>query len=196
MIFGYARVSGTGQDLEQQVEELKQAGVPADQIYAETFTGTTQDRPQWQKLYSQLRKGDVVYFTKVDRIGRTVRVAVDIVGDLLDKGVKVYILQLGGYIDNSTPTGKLMFNFLSVMAEFEHDIIVDRLATGKAYAKKHNPNYREGRPKRRITNRYRKIYEYSLTHSIRETALTTGVSESTVKRIKRQIRESESEHHD
>lgn len=191
MIYGYARVSGTGQDLELQVKQLEQAGVPKENIFAEKFTGTTQERPKWKKLYGQLQKGDEIYFTKVDRIGRTVRVAVDIVDDLLSKGIKVYILQLGGYVDNSTPIGKIMFNFLTVMAEFEHDLIVERLATGKAYAKKHNPNYREGRPKRRITNRYKKIYEYSLTHSIRETALTTGVSESTVKRIKRQIRESE-----
>ena len=196
MIYGYARVSGTGQDLELQCKELEQAGVPAENIYAEKFTGTTQDRPKWNELYNKLQKGDTVYFTKVDRIGRTVRVAVDIVNDLLSKGIKVNVIQLGGYIDNSTLKGKLMFNMLSVMAEFEHDLIVERLANGKAYAKKHNPNYKEGRPKRRITNRYKKIYEYSLTHSIRETALTTGVSESTVKRIKRQIRESESEHHD
>lgn len=196
MIYGYARVSGTGQDLELQVKELEQAGVPAENIYAEKFTGTTQERPKWQKLYNQLRKGDEIYFTKVDRIGRTVRVAVDIVDDLLNRGIKVYILQLGGYVDNTTPIGKIMFNFLTVMAEFEHDLIVERLANGKAYAKKHNPNYREGRPKRRITNRYKKIYEYSLNHSIRETALTTGVSESTVKRIKRQIRESESAKND
>lgn len=195
MIYGYARVSGTGQDLELQMKELEQEGVPAENIYAEKFTGTTQERPKWNELYDKLQKGDTVYFTKVDRIGRTVRVAVDIVSDLLSKGVKVYIVQLGGYVDNSTLKGKLMFNMLSVMAEFEHDLIVERLANGKAYAKKHNPNYREGRPKRRITNRYKRIYEYSLTHSIRETALTTGVSESTVKRIKRQIRESESEHH-
>ena len=191
MIYGYARVSGTGQDLQLQMKELEQAGVPAENIYAEKFTGTTSNRPKWNELYNKLQKGDVVYFTKVDRIGRTVRVAVDIVNDLLDKGIKVYILQLGGYVNTDTPVGKIMFNFLSVMAEFEHDLIVERLANGKAYAKKHNPNYREGRPKRRITNRYKKIYEYSLTHSIRETALTTGVSESTVKRIKRQIRESE-----
>lgn len=196
MIYGYARVSGTGQDLELQVKELEQAGVPAENIYAEKFTGTTSNRPKWNELYNKLQKGDVVYFTKVDRIGRTVRVAVDIVNDLLDKGIKVYIVQLGGYVNTDTPVGKIMFNFLSVMAEFEHDLIVERLANGKAYAKKHNPNYKEGRPKRRITNRYKRIYEYSLTHSIRETALTTGVSESTVKRIKRQIRESESAKND
>lgn len=191
MIYGYARVSGTGQDLELQVKELEQAGVPAENIYAEKFTGTTSNRPKWQELYDKLQKDDTVYFTKVDRIGRTVRVAVDIVNDLLDKGIKVNVIQLGGFVDNKTAMGKIMFNFLSVMAEFEHDLIVERLANGKAYAKKHNPNYKEGRPKRRITNRYKRIYEYSLTHSIRETALTTGVSESTVKRIKRQIRESE-----
>lgn len=196
VIYGYARVSGTGQDLELQVKELEQAGVPAENIYAEKFTGTTSNRPKWQELYDKLQKGDTVYFTKVDRIGRTVRVAVDIVNDLLDKGIKVNVIQLGGFVDNKTAMGKIMFNFLSVMAEFEHDLIVERLANGKAYAKKHNPNYKEGRPKRRITNRYRKIYEYSLTHSIRETALTTGVSESTVKRIKRQIRESESAKND
>lgn len=191
MIFGYARVSGMGQDLKLQVSQLKQAGVPTDQIYAEKYRGTTKDRPLWNKLYRQLRKGDVVYFTKVDRIGRTVRVAIDIVNDLLDNGIKVYILQLGGYVDNSTAMGKIMFNFLTVMAEFEHDMTIDRLAQGKAYAKAHNPNYHEGRPKRTITNRYKAVYEYSLNHSIRETALTTGVSESTVKRIKHQIRESE-----
>ena len=61
---------------------------------------------------------------------------------------------------------------------------------GKAYAKQHNPHYREDRPKRRITDRYQAIYEYSLKHSIKETALATGVSESTVKRIRRQIRYS------
>ncbi|POH17989.1 hypothetical protein BGL44_06620 [Fructilactobacillus sanfranciscensis] len=90
--------------------------------------------------------------------------------------------------------GKMSFNFLTIMAEFEHDMIVDRLAQGKAYAKAHNPNYHEGRPKRAITNRYRKIYEYSLDHSIRDTALATGVSESTVKRIKRQVRKEGLDH--
>ena len=87
--------------------------------------------------------------------------------------------------------GRVMFNFLLTMAEFEHDTIVGRLAEGKAYAKEHNPHYKEGRPKRRMTDRYKKVYEYSLTHSIRETALTTGVSESTVKRIKRDMKKLE-----
>lgn len=191
MKFGYARVSGTGQDLEQQKQVLVNAGVPEDNIYAEKYTGTKEDRPQWRTLEKQLRKDDEVVFTKVDRIGRTVKVAIDIVDRLLAKGVKVYVIQLNGYVNKKDTIGKMLFNFLTVMAEFEHDMIVNRLSEGKEYAKKHNPNYHEGRPKRRITDYYKHIYEYSLNHSIHETAKNTGVSESTVKRIKRQVRMEE-----
>ena len=191
MKFGYARVSGLSQDLAQQKEQLVKNGVDEDNVYAEKFTGTTEQRPKWQKLNKQLRKDDEVVFTKVDRIGRSVKVAVDIVNDLLDKGVKVYIIQLNGYVNKQDAIGKMLFNFLTIMAEFEHDMIVDRLAQGKAYAKAHNPNYHEGRPKRRITNRYRKIYELSKEHSIKETAEISGVSESTVKRIRKQIRDEQ-----
>lgn len=191
MKFGYARVCGLSQDLAQQKEQLVKNGVDEDNIYAEKFTGTTEQRPKWQKLNKQLRKDDEVVFTKVDRIGRSVKVAVDIVNDLLDKGVKVYIIQLNGYVNKQDAMGKMLFNFLTIMAEFEHDMIVDRLAQGKAYAKAHNPNYHEGRPKRRITNRYRKIYELSKEHSIKETAEISGVSESTVKRIRKQIRDEQ-----
>lgn len=188
MKFGYARVSGTRQDLAQQKEALVKQGVDPENVYAEKYTGTKKDRPQLDLLMKQLRKGDEVVFTKVDRIGRTVRVGVEIVDELLDRGVKVYIDQLGGYVNRDDKMGRVMFNFLLTMAEFEHDTIVGRLAEGKAYAKEHNPHYKEGRPKRRMTDRYKKVYEYSLTHSIRETALTTGVSESTVKRIKRDMK--------
>lgn len=191
MKFGYARVSSLSQDLAQQKEQLVKNGVDENNIYAEKFTGTTEQRPKWQKLNKQLRKDDEVVFTKVDRIGRSVKVAVDIVNDLLDKGVKVYIIQLNGYVNKQDAMGKMLFNFLTIMAEFEHDMIVDRLAQGKAYAKAHNPNYHEGRPKRRITNRYRKIYELSKEHSIKETAEISGVSESTVKRIRKQIRDEQ-----
>ena len=194
MKFGYARVSGLSQDLAQQTDQLIKVGVPKENVYAEKFTGTTEQRPQWQKLNRQLRRGDEVVFTKVDRIGRSVKVAIDIVNDLLNKGVKVYIIQLGGYVSKHDTMGKMLFNFLTIMAEFEHDMIVDRQAQGKAYAKAHNPNYHEGRPKRTITNRYKAVYEYSLNHSIRETALATGVSESTVKGIKRQVRKEGLDH--
>ena len=133
MKFGYARVSGLSQDLAQQTDQLIKVGVPKENVYAEKFTGTTEQRPQWQKLNRQLRRGDEVVFTKVDRIGRSVKVAIDIVNDLLNKGVKVYIIQLGGYVSKHDTMGKMLFNFLTIMAEFEHDMIVDRLEIGRAH---------------------------------------------------------------
>lgn len=190
MKYGYARVSGTSQDLNEQISELEHAGVLRKNIYSEKFTGTKEQRPQWQLLSSKLKAGDEIVFTKVDRIGRSVKVAVDIVDSLLNHGVKVYVIQLHGHVSKTDMIGKMMFNFLTVMAEFEHDMIVDRLKRGKEYAKAHNPNFHQGRPKRRITDRYKRIYEYSLDHSIHDTAIATGVSDSTVKRIKRQIRNS------
>lgn len=113
MKFGYARVSGLSQDLAQQTDQLIKVGVPKENVYAEKFTGTTEQRPQWQKLNRQLRRGDEVVFTKVDRIGRSVKVAIDIVNDLLNKGVKVYIIQLGGYVSKHDTMGKMLFNFFN-----------------------------------------------------------------------------------
>lgn len=193
MKFGYARVSGTSQDLSLQIDQLKAQGVPENNIYFEKYTGTKKDRPEWSKLEKQLRAGDEVVFTKVDRIGRTVKVAIEIVDELIKKGVKVYIIQLNGYVNTSDMMGKLMYNFLAVMAEFEHDMIVNRLNEGKEKAKKSNPNYHEGRPKRVLNGRNLAIYEYSKTHSKRETAEAMGVSESTVARIKRQAKKELSE---
>lgn len=192
MRFGYARVSGTSQDLQEQVQQLVDCGIDRDNIYAEKYTGTKKDRPQLNKLLSQLRKDDEVYFTKVDRIGRTVKVGIEIIDEIMDeKKCKVYIKQLGNYLDKTSMLGKLNYQFLLIMAEFEHDITVQRLAEGKEYAKKTNKNYREGRPKRRLSDRYLRAVKYKLIegHSYRETEQMTGISVATVKRIVKQYKE-------
>ena len=67
MKFGYARVSGLSQDLEQQKQQLKDHDVPEENIYAEKFTGTTEDRPEWQKLYKQLRKLSLIHISEPTR---------------------------------------------------------------------------------------------------------------------------------
>lgn len=192
MRFGYARVSGTSQDLKEQVQQLIDCGIDRENIYAEKYTGTKKERPQLNELLSQLRKDDEVFFTKVDRIGRTVKVGIEIIDEIMDeKHCKVYIKQLGNYLDKTSMLGKLNYQFLLIMAEFEHDITVQRLAEGKAYAKKVNKNYREGRPKRRLSDRYLKAIEYKLIegHSYSETEKMTGISVATVKRIVKQYKE-------
>lgn len=191
-VYGYARVSTQGQDLKDQVEQLIKNGVEPDNIFQEKFTGTTSKRPQFEALQSKLAGGDELIVAKLDRLGRKTSDVISFLDKCSNENITVNVLNMGR-LDNS-PGGRLMRNVrrlmrnvISSFAEYERDMIVSRTQEGKAYAKQHNPHYREGRPKRRITDRYQAIYEYSLKHSIKETALATGVSESTVKRIRRQI---------
>jgi DNA invertase Pin-like site-specific DNA recombinase len=147
MIYGYARVSTKGQDkygngLEVQEKQLRDNG--AEIIYYESFTGTKKSRPELNKLMSVLKDGDTVVVTKLDRIARSTRDGLDIIEELLSKGVSINILNMGKF-DNS-PTGKLMRTVFFAFAEFERDMIVQRTAEGKEVCRE-NPEWREGRKK-------------------------------------------------
>jgi DNA invertase Pin-like site-specific DNA recombinase len=112
----------------------------------------------------------------------------EVINELNDKGVIVNVLNLGKLDDS--PNGKLMLSVFFAFGEFERDMIVQRMGEGKAYARIHNPNFREGRPKRKITPRYRAAYDYLMEgHSLRETETMTGISVSTLTRIKKQIKD-------
>lgn len=158
MIYGYARVSSKGQDkygngLEVQERQLLENG--AEVIYYESFTGTKKSRPELNKLMSVLRAGDTVVVSKLDRIARSTRDGLDIIEDLLNKGVSINILNMGKF-DNS-PTGKLMRTVFFAFAEFERDMIVQRTAEGKEVCKG-DPNWREGR-KRKETPDFEKFFK-------------------------------------
>ncbi|WP_283577750.1 recombinase family protein [Ligilactobacillus aviarius] len=187
MIYGYARVSTISQSLEEQVNELTQkANIPLKNIYREKYTGTTTKRPEFSKLLKQLKSGDTLYVTKLDRFARNTREALNAVEPLLNNGIKISVLNLGT-IEN-TPMGKMILRTLLSVAEMERDLIVERSREGKEFAKKNNPNFHEGRPKRKITPHYQAIYEYTQNHSYSETAQAFNVSKSTVYRISRQIK--------
>lgn len=188
--YGYARVSTAGQDLESQIETLIKQGCKQENIYAEKFTGTkTKQRKELQRLLDTLKQGDELIVTKLDRLGRKTADIVKLIDKLLASGIIVNVLNMGR-LDNS-PSGKLMTTVVLAFAEFERDMIVQRTSEGKAYARKHNKDFKEGRPKRKITDRYRKIYEYKQTHTYKETELMSGLSRSTIQRIVKQIEENE-----
>jgi DNA invertase Pin-like site-specific DNA recombinase len=152
MIYGYARVSTNGQardgfGLEVQSAQLKEAG--AECIFCDHFTGTKSSRPELDKLLSVIKSGDTLIVAKLDRIARSASQGTALVIQLLDRGIKVHILNMG-MMDN-TPTGKLIRGIMFAFAEFERDMIVERTAEGKKIAKQ-KPNYREGRPKKVIPN--------------------------------------------
>lgn len=188
--YGYARVSTAGQDLGTQVETLLKQGCKETNIYSEKFTGTkTKQRKELQKLLDVIKPGDELLVTKLDRLGRKTADIIRLIDKLLSQGVIVNVLNMGR-LDNS-PSGKLMTTVVLAFAQFERDMIVQRTSEGKAYAKKHNQNYKEGRPKRKITDRYKRVYEYKQTHTYKETELMSGLSRSTIQRIVKQIEEDE-----
>ncbi|MCS8605089.1 recombinase family protein, partial [Lactiplantibacillus pentosus] len=138
-----------------QIELLKLAG--AEKIFQEKFTGTTTERPEFQKLLRALKTGDTLIVTKLDRFARNTREALAIIQELFKENVKVNILNMG-LIDN-TPTGQLVFTIFSAFAQFERDMIVTRTQEGKLYTKQHDPLFREGRPKTYSDEQIRFAYE-------------------------------------
>lgn len=120
MIYGYARVSTKGQardgnSLEAQTSALTEAG--AEKIYYDSYTGTTTDRPEFDKLKDILSPGDKLLITKLDRFARTVAQGSLLIESLIEKGVTVHVLNIG--IMDNTPTGKLIRNIMLSFAEFE-----------------------------------------------------------------------------
>lgn len=145
MVYGYARVSSAGQQLygtslESQEAVLIENG--ATKIFKEAYTGTKRDRPQLSALMDTIQSGDTLMVTKLDRFARSTMDGLQIIDDLVQRGVKINILNMGQF--DSSPNGKLMRTIFLAFAEFERDMIVARTQDGKAIAKQ-NPDYREGR---------------------------------------------------
>ena len=131
MKYGYARVSTLHQDLESQLQALEKEN--CDKIYSDKFTGTKTDRPQFNKVLEELKKGDTLVVTKLDRFARTTADGINTIKELFDRGIKVHVLNMGFVED--TPTGRLILSVMLAFAEFERDMIVERTQEGKAIAK-------------------------------------------------------------
>ena len=184
--YGYARVSTASQSTKEQVQQLTEHGVSPKHIFSEKFTGTKQDRPKFNQLLEQIKSGDEIVVTKLDRFARNTREALAIIEPLLDDNVTIKVLNLGT-IEN-TSMGRMITRTLLSVAEMERDMIVERTQEGKLFAKKNNPNYREGRPKATITTQKRHAYDLMAAgKSYKEVELLTGFSRSTLYRIKKQI---------
>lgn len=188
MIYGYARVSTKGQSLDVQLDKLLEAGVNSRKIYSEKFSGKTTNRPRFKALIRRLQPNDILVVTKLDRMARNTREALNIIEPLLDKGVMVRVLNIG-MIENSS-VGRFFLRTLLSIAEMERDMILERVTEGKEKARQRK-GYKEGRPKRKITKRYREAYELLATHSYSEVTIETGISKSTLVRIKKQIEGSQ-----
>ena len=134
LFVGYARCSTEQQDLTAQRDALGKLGVTLERIYVDHgLTGTNRERPGLREALAACRAGDTLVVTKLDRLARSLPDARDIIGELTTGGVR---LQIGGSIhDPADPVGRLLFNVLAMVAEFESDLIRQRTREGMRVAK-------------------------------------------------------------
>ena len=137
---GYTRVSSTGQSLDVQLGKLNQMG--CQRIYQEKRSGRTSNRPEFQACMNYLREGDTLVITRLDRLARSV-VHLAQLAKRFEKE-KINLIVIDQNIDTSTSTGRLMFNMLASIAEFENDLRTERQAEGIAKAKENGVKF--GRP--------------------------------------------------
>lgn len=122
MLIGYARCSTDNQDLTAQRDALTALGVKPNRIYVDHgLTGRNRDRPGLREALAACRSGDTLVVTKLDRLARSLTDARNIVEELTEAGIK---LNIGGSIhDPNDAIGRLLFNVLGMIAEFESDLI-------------------------------------------------------------------------
>src|SRR5664279_3982873 len=126
-IAGYLRVSTAEQHADAQIDALTAAG--CQKLFTDHASGTLAHRPGLDDALNYLRPGDTVIITKLDRLGRSVKNLKSIT-ELAHRDVALRVLSQG--IDTSTPGGRLFFHLLAAIAEFEHDLIVERTHDGLA----------------------------------------------------------------
>jgi len=134
VLIGYPRLSTDDQNLTVQRDALHALGVTVERIYVDHgLTGTNRARPGLREALAACRAGDALVVTKLDRLARSLPDARDIVEDLTARGVKLNID--GSVHDPTDPVGRLLFNVLGMIAEFESDLIRMRTREGMKIAK-------------------------------------------------------------
>jgi DNA invertase Pin-like site-specific DNA recombinase len=126
---GYARVSSVGQSLDVQREKLG----GCDKLFEEKRSGTTDARPMLKECLNYVREGDVLIVSRIDRLARSTLHLCQIAETMREKGVDLVVLDQN--IDTSDATGRLLFNMLGAIGQFETEIRSERQIDGIKKAK-------------------------------------------------------------
>jgi DNA invertase Pin-like site-specific DNA recombinase len=178
-LLGYARVSTDGQSLTAQVAELKAAG--CTELFQEKISGAKTDRKQLAKLIGRLGKDDVLVVTRLDRLARSTRDLLNILGAVADKGAGSKSLR-DTWADTTTANGRLMLTVLGGLAEFERELIRTRTTEGRARAKA-NGVVMGRKPKLTHHQRQEAIGRREAGESLVDIGRSYNVSHSTISRL-------------
>ncbi|WP_313279659.1 recombinase family protein [Timonella senegalensis] len=134
-LLGYTRISTATQDAQLQLDALLNAGVEARDIFSDVTSGAKKAsaRPAMSKLLEYAEPGDVVIVWRIDRLGRSMLDVLNTIAKLDERNIQVR--SITDNIDPSTASGRLMLNLLTSMAEYERELIVERVNAGIAAAR-------------------------------------------------------------
>ena len=177
--YGYARVSTDGQSLAAQIAELKSA--KCEKVFQEKISGARSDRKQLARLIAVLAKGDVLVVTRLDRLARSTRDLLNLLGAIAEKGAGLKSLR-DTWADTTTAHGRLMLTVLGGLAEFERELIRRRTGEGRERAKARGVVL--GR-KPKLTNHQRReaIARREAGEILTDIARSYNVSHSTISRL-------------
>jgi DNA invertase Pin-like site-specific DNA recombinase len=132
-IFGYARVSTSQQSLDAQIKALKNAGVQSHRIFTDKVSGKNTERRGLNLLKLKVESGDVIFITKLDRLGRNTEDMIKLIKEFDE--MEVSIKFLGDGISTEGTMGKMVVTILSAVAEAERHRILERTNEGRLEAK-------------------------------------------------------------
>jgi putative DNA-invertase from lambdoid prophage Rac len=183
-VFAYGRVSTKDQSTENQKLEIERAGYAVQYWYAdEGVSGkvSASQRPQFAKLLGQIRDGETLVVSKLDRLGRDALDVGATIKALAARKIEVIVLQLGK-LDLTSAAGKMMLAMLGAIAEMERDLLVERTQAGLARAKKEGKTL--GRPTKTTDEQRKEIRAKLQTGAtISELSRQYGVSRLSIARI-------------
>jgi DNA invertase Pin-like site-specific DNA recombinase len=176
MRIGYARVSTTEQNLDLQRDALKRSG--CERIIEETASGGKLQRSGLERVQEMLVQGDVLAVWRLDRLGRSLKHLIEVMGGLEDQGIGFHSVTES--IDTTTPGGKLVFHIFGALAEFERNLIRDRTYAGPAAARARG---KVGGRRRKLGEKQRAVsvdlYQQK-KHTIDEICKAVGISRPTL----------------
>ncbi|WP_157456641.1 recombinase family protein [Carnobacterium maltaromaticum] len=167
MIFGYARVSTTGQKLDSQIQQLREVHV--EKIISEKISGIVENKNELDNILNQMISGDTLVVTRLDRLGRSTKQLLELVEYFSHREIHLVVLNLG--IDTRTSSGKFILTVMAAFSELDRTLLIEKQQIGIDIAKK----------KGKYKGRRRK---YTLQHpSVAHALELHGIGSKTIKEI-------------
>lgn len=130
---GYARVSTGLQNLDLQMDKLKEYG--CEKIFTDNISGAKSKRPGLDSVIEFARSGDTVVVWRLDRLGRNMQDLINLVNELNKRGISFFSIEENITMNKSSSTGQLLFHLFAAFAEFERNLILERSTAGRVSAR-------------------------------------------------------------